>query len=57
MNLCEPVLSVKNWRILLEQRFTAHMPLLMVRIRKKMLKFSSTVLPAPTAYMLYKAGK
>ena len=44
--------TVKNWRILLQQSFTARMPLLMatmcIRIRKKTLEFSSTVLPAPS---------
>jgi len=54
--LCQPTTPVSNWRILLEQSFTAHMPLLMTTstwIREKMLEFSSTVLTAPSPYHFF----
>jgi len=42
---------VKNWRMFLEQRFTALHALGDGKIREKMLKFSSAVLPAPSPYL------
>jgi len=50
-NLYPVAPPVKNWRILLEQSFTAHMPLLMAAIRLRE-KFSSVVLPALSLYHL-----
>jgi len=41
--------SVKNWRILLEQTFTAHMPLL-IATREMVLEFSSMTLPSQSPY-------
>jgi len=41
-----------NWRVLLEQTYTVHVPLVTTTTnRKKTLQFSSTVLPAPSLYL------
>jgi len=48
VNVCQTAVTVKSWRILLEQSFTASVPLLMtavvIQIRKKVLQFSGMVL-------------
>jgi len=54
VNLCQPAPPVKNWRILLEQSYTAYMPLLMAtsafRLRRRRWSSPQRCLPAPSPY-------
>ena len=61
VNPLQPAHPVKNWRILLVQRFTVHMPLLTATsasglinqsVREKTLKFTSAVLPTLSRYFI-----